>query len=67
LAALAKGYNWWGRHNDAFHAINTAIEKQSDDEDLLADAIVYIRNAHNDLDNLLKLYEDYISRQIGPA
>lgn len=67
LSVLAKGYNWWGRHDESFRVISIALGKQPDDFELLRSAAIYIRNACSHTNSPLETYENFIKRQIGPS
>jgi len=67
LRALAKGYNWWGKHQEAYNAIISALKRQPSNFPLAHEADIDIRNAHRTLERLLQAYDKLIADQVGPA
>lgn len=66
LCAIAKGYNWSGRHHEAAHAMHLAVAKQPHNLDLLTQAVSYMDNIPYQT-ALCELSDSYIRQNIGPA
>ncbi len=67
LRALAKGYNWWGKHQEEYEAIISALKRQPANLPLAEEAVIPILNAHRIVGRLLQTYDKLIADQLGPA
>lgn len=67
LALLAKGYNWWGRHVQAFQTARLGLARMPQSAEWLARARQNVRNAflHN-LPSYLSACDECIAAGIGP-
>lgn len=69
LQALAQGYNWWGRNDQALEAARLALQQQPENRALLNDVALHLANvcACETTETRLQAYDELLQEQLGPS